>query len=83
MESVWTTETRVLERYVDAALNPTTTISKHKTSIGYQVVEKMDGTHLYSTSVEVDDDALEEYWVNIRKKPTYKHVKNFNAPGKH
>lgn len=37
---------------------------------------------LYNTEVEIDEDALEEYWVNIRKQPDNKTVKRFRAQGK-
>ena len=37
---------------------------------------------LYNTSVEIDDDALEEYWVNIRKQPENKAVPRLSASGK-
>lgn len=38
---------------------------------------------LYSTEVEVDEDALEEYWVNIRRKPELKALKRFTALSKY
>lgn len=38
---------------------------------------------LYSTEVKIDDDALEEYWVNIRKKPENIKIKKFKALGKY
>jgi len=38
---------------------------------------------LYNTDVEVDQDALEEYWVNIRKKPEKRNVTRFRACGKY
>ncbi|MBV9280781.1 MAG: 1-deoxy-D-xylulose-5-phosphate synthase [Chloroflexi bacterium] len=38
---------------------------------------------LYSTTVEVDEDVLEEYWVTIRRRPDLKHVRRFYAPGKY
>lgn len=38
---------------------------------------------LYNTDVEVDDDALQEYWLNIRKKPENLKVKKFRAQGKY
>ena len=37
---------------------------------------------LYSTNVELDHDALEEYWVGIRKQPKNSGVQRFNALGK-
>src|SRR5262245_54459008 len=38
---------------------------------------------LYTTDAEVDDDALVEYWVNIRRLPENVHERRFRAPGKH
>ena len=38
---------------------------------------------LYSTNVEIDYDALEEYWVNIRKQPENKKITSFRAPSKY
>jgi hypothetical protein len=38
---------------------------------------------LYSTDVEIDEDALEEYWVNIRNEPEKKKIKRFRALGKY
>jgi hypothetical protein len=37
---------------------------------------------LYNTQVEVDEDALDEYWLNIRDQPESRHVRRFNALGK-
>ena len=31
---------------------------------------------LYVTEVEIDDDVLEEYWIEIRKEPGNKNQKN-------
>jgi len=45
---------------------------------------KKNGTDaLYSTTVEIDDDAREEYWISIRNKPESKHIKSFKCPGKY
>ena len=45
---------------------------------------RKDGRNaLYSTEVEVDEDALEEYWVNIRNKPEKQNIKRFRASGKY
>jgi hypothetical protein len=45
---------------------------------------KRDGRDaLYSTTVEIDDDIREEYWVRIRKKPQRKEIKSFRSPGKY
>lgn len=38
---------------------------------------------LYGTSAEIDEDALEEYWINIRKLPQNKAVAQISAPGKY
>jgi len=37
---------------------------------------------LYGTTVEIDDDALEEYWVNIRQQPENRSVCRMTAMGK-
>ena len=37
---------------------------------------------LYNTDVEIDDDAREEYWTQIRKQPEKVDVKAFRAVGK-
>lgn len=37
---------------------------------------------LYNTTVEIDEDALEEYWVNIRKQPESKNIRRIVAQGK-
>jgi hypothetical protein len=45
---------------------------------------KKDGTDaLYSTTVEIDDDVREEYWVKIRNRPESKGIKSFRCPGKY
>ncbi len=45
---------------------------------------KKDGTDaLYSTTVEIDDDVREEYWIRIRNKPESKDVKSLKCPGKY
>lgn len=38
---------------------------------------------LYSTSVEVDEDVLEEYWVGVRRRPDLRYVRTFRVPGKY
>src|SRR5688572_22710967 len=38
---------------------------------------------LYNTSVEIDEDALEEYWVNIRQQPENLAVRSMSAVGKY
>lgn len=37
---------------------------------------------LYSTIAEIDEDALEEYWINIRNMPESKSVRRISALGK-
>jgi hypothetical protein len=45
---------------------------------------KKDGTDaLYSTTVEIDDDVREQYWINIREKPESKAISSFKAIGKY
>jgi hypothetical protein len=45
---------------------------------------KKDGTDaLYSTTVEIDDDVKEEYWLEIRKQPESKDLKAFQRAGKY
>ena len=45
---------------------------------------RKDGRNaLYSTEVEVDEDALEEYWVRIRNEPKKKSIRRFRAAGKY
>ena len=38
---------------------------------------------LYNTDVEVDKDALEEYWINIRSCPEKIAITKFRAQGKY
>jgi hypothetical protein len=41
---------------------------------------KRDGTDkLYGGVVDIDDDAREEYWLNIRKKPECRHLKRYRG----
>jgi hypothetical protein len=45
---------------------------------------RKDGRNaLYNTEVEVDEDALEEYWVGIRNEPDERKTKRFRASGKY
>jgi hypothetical protein len=45
---------------------------------------KKDGTDaLYSTTVEIDDDVREEYWVRIRNMPEMKGRKSIRMAGKY
>lgn len=45
---------------------------------------KKDGRDaLYNTTVEIDEDALEEYWVNIRKQPENRSIRQMAAMGKY
>jgi hypothetical protein len=37
---------------------------------------------LYSTTVQVDEEVLEEYWVDIRSRPDLRQVRDFRAVGK-
>lgn len=37
---------------------------------------------LYNTTVVIDEDALEEYWVNIRDQPENRSVRRMSALGK-
>jgi len=38
---------------------------------------------LYSTTVEIDDDVREEYWITIRKQPESKGTSSFRCAGKY
>ena len=38
---------------------------------------------LYGTTVQVDDDALEEYWLRIRNRPDKVGTRSFRARGKY
>ncbi|HWO01681.1 MAG TPA: 1-deoxy-D-xylulose-5-phosphate synthase [Blastocatellia bacterium] len=45
---------------------------------------RKDGRNaLYNTDVDVDEDALEEYWVVIRNEPDKRKTKRFRAEGKY
>ena len=45
---------------------------------------RKDGRNaLYGTSVEIDEDAREEYWVRIRNRPDERKSRSFRASGKH
>jgi hypothetical protein len=45
---------------------------------------KKDGTDaLYTTTVEIDEDAREEYWCRIRNRADLAATKSFRAVGKH
>jgi len=45
---------------------------------------RKDGLNaLYGTDVEIDEDALEEYWVRIRNQPEKKKTRGFHALGKY
>jgi len=58
-------------------------ILKPTNNTGLAVAEKDGRNALYSTEVEVDEDALEEYWVHIRNEPKKKSVRRFRATGKY
>ena len=38
---------------------------------------------LYNTNVEIDENALEEYWINIRHGPENIEKRKFRASGKY
>ena len=38
---------------------------------------------LYGTIAEIDEDALEEYWINIRNQPGNRHVTRFSVLSKY
>lgn len=38
---------------------------------------------LYSTDAEIDDDALEHYWLEIRRQPQNKMVRHLRVSGKY
>jgi hypothetical protein len=38
---------------------------------------------LYPTKVEIDEDALDEYWVNIRRQPSKRSLKCYTALSKY
>lgn len=38
---------------------------------------------LYSTTVEVDEDVREEYWIEIRNKPELRHIRSFRCQSKY
>lgn len=45
---------------------------------------KKDGNDtLYPGTVEIDEDAREEYWLKIRNLPDQVHLKAFRSAGKH
>ena len=45
---------------------------------------KKDGHDaLYPTSVEIDEDVLEEYWTDIRNEPENKNVKSYESKSKY
>jgi hypothetical protein len=45
---------------------------------------KKDGTDaLYSTTVEIDENVMEEYWTDIRRRPDLKGVVSLNSSGKY
>ncbi|MEM7626761.1 MAG: 1-deoxy-D-xylulose-5-phosphate synthase [Planctomycetota bacterium] len=45
---------------------------------------RKDGVNaLYPVEVEVDEDAAEEYWVEIRKQPEQMHVRRFRMQSKY
>ena len=38
---------------------------------------------LYSTTVEIDDDVRDEYWITIRKQPELRGTSSFRCAGKY
>jgi hypothetical protein len=38
---------------------------------------------LYGTTAEIDEDALEEYWVNIREQPQNRGIRHLNVKSKY
>ena len=45
---------------------------------------KKDGTDaLYSTTIEIDEDAREEYWTEIRNKPEAKEISSLRGASKY
>ena len=45
---------------------------------------KKDGRDaLYRTTVEIDDDVLEEYWIDIRKEPKNNKLKSYESKSKY
>ena len=50
------------------------------------VTEFIEGETLrqrLQTTVEIDEDVREEYWINIREKPESKAISSFKAKGKY
>ncbi len=45
--------------------------------------KKKGGDRLYSGTIEIDDDAREDYWVEIRQMPDNRNIKVLRAPGKY
>ncbi len=45
--------------------------------------KKRGGDRLYSGTIEIDEDAREEYWTEIRNLPAQKHQKVIRCAGKH
>jgi len=45
--------------------------------------KKDGGDALYSTTVRIDEDVREEYWVSIRNKPELKHLSSIKDFGKY
>ena len=45
--------------------------------------KKKGGDRLYPGVIEIDDNAREEYWVEIRKMPEEKNRKKIRCPGKY
>ncbi len=45
--------------------------------------KKSGNDTLYPGIIEIDDDAREEYWIQIRKKPESVHITKFRSEGKY
>jgi hypothetical protein len=45
--------------------------------------KKSGGDRLYPGTIEIDDDAREEYWLDIRRKREAKTQKMIRCPGKY
>lgn len=45
--------------------------------------KRTGGDRLYPGTIEIDDDAREEYWTEIRDLPENKHQRTIRCPGKY
>jgi len=60
-----------------------TTISQPRQNTGFPAARQDGRDALYGTTVEIDEDAVEEYWVRIRKLPKNMGLRSFKAYGKY